>query len=75
MACEPGSADGRELTEAQHREAAAKLSRVRERLGLEPLQQGVHILDCHMRRTQDLLAERQEEFSALYRAWQEEHRS
>ncbi|MER5345531.1 hypothetical protein ABT030_35570 [Streptomyces mirabilis] len=48
---------------------------MRERLGLEPLQQGVHILDCHMRRTQDPLAEHQEEFSALYRAWQEEHRS
>lgn len=28
VACEPGSADGREMTEEQHREAAAKLGRV-----------------------------------------------
>ncbi|KUN57222.1 hypothetical protein AQJ46_48355 [Streptomyces canus] len=74
VACEPGSADGRELTEEQHREAAAKLSRVWERIGFEPFQDGVHILDCHLQRPQDLLAERQEEFTALCRAWRE-HRS
>ncbi len=74
VACEPGSADGRELTDAQHREAAAKLSRVWERIGFEPFQAGVHILDCHLQRPQDLLAERQEEFNALCRAWREHHR-
>jgi GNAT superfamily N-acetyltransferase len=73
VACEPGSADGRELTEAQHREAAAKLSRVWERIGFEPFQDGVYILDCHLQRPQDLLAERQEEFNALCRAWREHH--
>ncbi|MFJ9019323.1 hypothetical protein ACIRPU_04945 [Streptomyces sp. NPDC102259] len=40
VACEPGSADGRELTEGRHREAAAKLSRVWERIGFEPFQEG-----------------------------------
>ncbi|MGW1507228.1 hypothetical protein ACWCQW_54285 [Streptomyces mirabilis] len=74
VACEPGSAGGRELTEAEHREAAVKLGRVWERLGFEPFQQGLLILDCHLQRTQDFLAERQEEFSALRRAWQEKHR-
>ena len=74
VACEPGCADGRELTEDQHREAAAKLGRVWERIGFEPFQDGVHILDCHLQRPLDLLAERQEEFSALCRAWQAHHR-
>ncbi|EDY55654.1 MULTISPECIES: hypothetical protein [Streptomyces] len=74
VACEPGSADGREMTDGQHREAAAKLSRVWERIGFEPFQDGVHILDCHLQRPQDLLAERQEEFHALCRAWWEPHR-
>ncbi|MFF7888706.1 hypothetical protein ACH40F_47965 [Streptomyces sp. NPDC020794] len=74
MVCEPGSADGRELTEDQHREAAVKLGRVWEQLGFEPFQDGVHILDCHLQRPQDLLTERQEEFSALCRAWQAHHR-
>ncbi|MEV5785019.1 hypothetical protein AB0L42_29000 [Streptomyces sp. NPDC052287] len=69
MACEPGSADGRQLTEAQYREAALKLGRVWERIGFEPFQCGMHILDCYLQRPQDLLAECQGEFSALCRAW------
>ncbi|WP_406442738.1 hypothetical protein OHB00_41125 [Streptomyces sp. NBC_00631] len=73
VAYEPGSADGRESTEGQHREAAAKLSRVWERIGFAPFQDGVRILDCHLQRPQDLLAERQEEFNALCRAWREHH--
>ncbi|MFI6341026.1 hypothetical protein [Streptomyces sp. NPDC050535] len=74
VACEPGSADGRELTEDQHREAAAKLGRVWARVGFEPFQDGVHVLDCHLQRTEDLLAERRAEFSALCRTWQTHHR-
>ncbi|MET9037327.1 hypothetical protein ACWEQ3_29785 [Streptomyces mirabilis] len=74
VACEPGSADGRELTDARHREAATKLGRVWERIGFEPFQCGVHILDCHLQCTQDLLAERREEFNAQCRAWQAQHR-
>jgi hypothetical protein len=70
VACEPGSADSRELTEEQHREAAAKLGRVWERIGFEPFQNGVHILDCHLQRPQ----ERQQEFNALCHAWREHHR-
>ncbi|MFB9539709.1 MULTISPECIES: hypothetical protein [Streptomyces] len=62
------------MTEDQHREAAAKLGRVWERIGFEPFQEGVHILDCHLQRPQDLLDERQEEFNALCRAWREHHR-
>ncbi|WP_259294673.1 hypothetical protein [Streptomyces canus] len=40
---------------------------------MEPFQDGVHILDCHLQRRQDLLAERQQEFTALCRAWREHH--
>lgn len=69
VACEPGSADGRELTETQHREAAVKLAGVWERIGFTALRDGVHILDCYLQQPQDLLAERQEEFAALCRAW------
>jgi len=74
VACEPGSADGRELTDEKHREAAAKLGRVWARIGFESFADGVHILDCHLQRTEDILAERQEEFDALCRAWRESHR-
>ncbi|MFE9769449.1 hypothetical protein ACFYPC_33855 [Streptomyces sp. NPDC005808] len=74
VVCEPGSADGRELTADQHREAAVKLGGVWERIGFELFQDGVYVLDCHLQRTEDLLAERQGEFSALCRAWQDRHR-
>ncbi|MEU6277082.1 hypothetical protein ABZ871_32460 [Streptomyces populi] len=74
VACEPGSADGREMTEDQHREAVGKLGRVWERIGFEPFRNGVHILDCHLQHPQGLLAERQEEFGALCRAWRDHHR-
>ncbi|MFG2432563.1 hypothetical protein [Streptomyces sp. NPDC048590] len=67
--CEPGSADGREMAQEQHREAAAKLARGRSRIGFEPFQHGVHFLDCHLQRPLDLLAERQKEFIALCRPW------
>ncbi|WP_235438968.1 hypothetical protein [Streptomyces yangpuensis] len=69
VACEPGSADGRDLTEAQHGEAAAKLADTWSRIGFEPLADGVHILDCRLRRPHDLLAERQREFQELCGAW------
>ncbi|MFC8669019.1 hypothetical protein [Streptomyces sp. NPDC057199] len=73
VVCEPGSADGRELTADQDREAAAKLGRVWVQIGFEPFQDGVHVLDCHRQRPQDLLAERLEEFSALCSTWRESH--
>ncbi|MFD7057495.1 hypothetical protein ACFWBS_57960 [Streptomyces mirabilis] len=69
--CEPGSADGRELTYDQHREAAVKLGRVWEQLGFEPFQDGVHVLDCHLQRPQDLLAERQRDFGTLGNTWRQ----
>ncbi|MFD5814815.1 hypothetical protein [Streptomyces sp. NPDC127038] len=72
--CEPGSADGRELSQAEHREASTKLGHVWAKIGFQPFQDGVHVLDCHLQRTQDLLAERQEEFRARCRAWREHHR-
>ncbi|AOR36778.1 hypothetical protein BFF78_00145 [Streptomyces fodineus] len=75
VACQPGSADGREMTEEQHHEAAAKLGRLWATIGFEPFQDGVHILDCHLQRPQDLLTERQEEFTALCRSWREHRRS
>lgn len=75
VACEPGSADGRDLTGAQHREAAAKLAGTWSRIGFEPFADGVHILDCHLQRPHDLLVERQREFKELCRAWSDHHRS
>ncbi|MFI6283024.1 hypothetical protein [Streptomyces sp. NPDC050988] len=74
VACEPGSADGRQLTETQHREAAAKLAGTWSRIGFEPFADGVHILDCHLQRPHDLMAERRSEFSELCRAWRARHR-
>lgn len=71
--CEPGSADGREMTAEQHQEAAAKLAGLWSRIGFEPFQDGVHFLDCHLQRPLDLLAQRQEEFAALCRSWLEHH--
>ncbi|MEV7558936.1 hypothetical protein [Streptomyces sp. NPDC089795] len=55
-------AEGRDLTEAQHGEAAAKLADTWARIGFEPFADGVHILDCHLQRPHDLLMERQREF-------------
>lgn len=74
VACEPGSADDRDLTEAQHQEAAAKLASVWSRIGFEDFADGVHILDCHLQRPDDLLAERQREFSALCQTWRAQYR-
>lgn len=74
VACEPGSADGRELTADQHRDAAVKLGQLWQRIGFEPFQDGVHLLDCHLQRTEDLLAEQQGEFLALCQAWRSHHR-
>ncbi|KQW00046.1 hypothetical protein ASD08_47080 [Streptomyces sp. Root369] len=74
VACEPGWADGRELTADQHRDAAVNLGRVWQRFGFEPFQDGVHLLDCHLQRTEDLLAEQQGEFLALGQAWRSHHR-
>ncbi|MEU1502905.1 hypothetical protein [Streptomyces sp. NPDC005732] len=73
VVCEPGSADGRELSDAQHREASVKLGRVWETVGFVPFQAGVHVLDCHLQRPQDLLAERREGFRALCSAWRANH--
>ncbi|MDX3697563.1 hypothetical protein PV726_46735 [Streptomyces europaeiscabiei] len=69
VACEPGSAGGREMTEDQHRQAAAKLGRVWSTIGFEPFRDGAYLLDCHLQRPQDLLTERQQEFTALCTAW------
>ncbi|GHA69284.1 hypothetical protein GCM10010345_86010 [Streptomyces canarius] len=41
VACEPASADGREMTDEQHRQAAARLGRVWSTIGFEPSQDGV----------------------------------
>ncbi|MFD3480500.1 hypothetical protein [Streptomyces sp. NPDC058695] len=73
--CEPASADGRELSEAEHREASVKLGRVWETVGFVTFQDGVHVLDCHLQRPQDLLAQRKEDFRALCGSWRENHRS
>lgn len=73
VVCEPGDADGREMTDEQHREAAAKLGRLWSRIGFESFRQGVHFLDCHLRHPQDLLAERRKEFVALCRSWRDQH--
>ncbi|MER7001219.1 hypothetical protein [Streptomyces sp. NPDC000410] len=59
------------MTEVQHQEAAAKLSRVWSRIGFEPFQHDVHVLDCHLQRPLDLIAERQREFKALCQAWRD----
>ncbi|MCX4918930.1 hypothetical protein [Streptomyces sp. NBC_00687] len=47
------------------------LGRVWEKIGFTPFQDGVHVLDCHLQRTQDLLTERQEEFRVLCTAWRD----
>ncbi|WP_327722304.1 hypothetical protein OG381_48190 [Streptomyces sp. NBC_00490] len=73
VACEPGSADGREMSQAQHREAAAELGQMWSAIGFEPFQSGVYLLDCHLQRPQDLLTERQKEFTALCSAWRQIH--
>ncbi|WP_432190423.1 hypothetical protein [Streptomyces sp. Tue6028] len=73
VACEPGSADGRELTEDEQREATAKLGRVWEQIGFGPLRDGVHILDCHLQGPQALLAERRQDYARLCRAWRAHH--
>ena len=65
MVCEPGPADGRELTDAEHEVARRKLTEVWTRCGFVPFQDGIHMLDCHLQRTQNLLNERVEEFKAL----------
>ncbi|WP_438306781.1 hypothetical protein ACSHXN_45410 (plasmid) [Streptomyces sp. HUAS TT11] len=62
------------MTEEQHQEAAAKRAGVWSRLGFEPFEDSVHVLDCHLQHTQDLPARRQEEFAALCRSWYDPHR-
>jgi hypothetical protein len=42
-----------------------------EQLGFEPFQDGVHVLDCHLQRPQDLLAERQRDFGTLGNTWRQ----
>ncbi len=73
VACEPASADGREMTHEQHRQAAAKLGQLWSTIGFEPFQDGVHILDCHLQRTEDLLIACQQEFIELCRSWHTQH--
>ncbi|MCX4855691.1 hypothetical protein OG426_44155 [Streptomyces canus] len=51
-----------------------KVGRVWQRIGFEPFQDGVHLLDCHLQWTEDLLAEQQGEFLALCQAWRSHHR-
>ncbi|MFF3313615.1 hypothetical protein [Streptomyces sp. NPDC002952] len=69
--CEPGSAADREMSQAEHQEASVKLGHVWEQIGFQPFRDGVHVLDCHLQRTQDLLTQRQAEFRALCSAWRE----
>ncbi|WP_330342682.1 hypothetical protein [Streptomyces sp. NBC_00557] len=73
VACEPGSADDREMTEEQHRQAAVKLGQLWSTIGFQPFQDGVHFLDCHLQHPHDLLAARQQEFTELCRSWHEQH--
>ncbi|MFD9484096.1 hypothetical protein [Streptomyces sp. NPDC059991] len=73
VVCEPGSADGRELTEDQHTETKAKLAGVWAKIGFTPFQDGVHVLDCHLQRPLDLMAERQREFRAHCAQWRRQH--
>ncbi|MFP8959028.1 hypothetical protein ACLIYP_00360 [Streptomyces nanhaiensis] len=71
VVCEPGSADGREMTETEHAAARRKLAAVWARCGFVPFHDGIHLLDYHLQRPQDLLAERLEEFTALGTAWRD----
>lgn len=71
VVCEPGSADGREMTETEHAAARRKLAAVWARCGFVPFRDGIHFLDCHLQRPQDLLVERLEEFTALGAAWRD----
>ncbi|UXX97394.1 hypothetical protein N7U49_47170 [Streptomyces sp. AD2-2] len=58
-----------QASEAQHREAAATLGRMCSAISFEHFPDGVYLLDCNLQRPQDLLTERQEEFTALCSAW------
>ncbi|MGW1641547.1 hypothetical protein [Streptomyces lavendulae] len=69
VVCQPAPADGRKLSKAQSREAEAKLAATWARIGFTPFRSDIHILDCHLRRPQDLLAERQNDLKSLSRAW------
>lgn len=48
------------------------LGRVWWRIGFEPFQDGVRLLDCHAQRTEDLLAE-QQGICVLRQAWRKHH--
>jgi GNAT superfamily N-acetyltransferase len=69
VVCEPGSADGREMTEAQHQAARRKLAAVWAQIGFNPFRDGIYYLDCHLQDPLDLLAARRDEFTALCRSW------
>ncbi|MEU6868625.1 hypothetical protein ABZ924_36260 [Streptomyces sp. NPDC046876] len=69
VACQPAPADGRKLSKAQRREAEAKLAATWSRIGFTLFRSDIHILDCHLQRPLDLLAERQSDLKALSRAW------
>ncbi|MER6273605.1 hypothetical protein ACFY0B_44270 [Streptomyces sp. NPDC001797] len=48
VVCEPGSADGRELTDDQSSEAAVKLECVWERGGFEPFRDDRYVMDRYL---------------------------
>ncbi|MFJ5032374.1 hypothetical protein ACIQB5_30630 [Streptomyces sp. NPDC088560] len=42
-------------------------------IGFQSFQDGVHFLDCHLKRLQGLLAARQQEFTELCHSWRKQH--
>ncbi|KIF05582.1 hypothetical protein PL81_12395 [Streptomyces sp. RSD-27] len=69
VVCQPAPADGRKLSKGERREAEVKLAQTWSRIGFAPFRDATHFLDCHRKRPQDLLAERQSDLEALSRAW------
>jgi hypothetical protein len=69
VVCEPGDAEGRDLTPVQHREAAAKLAALWTKIGFSSYEGAVWFLDCHLQQTQDLLDARLQEFGDRCRAY------
>ncbi|MFJ3841764.1 hypothetical protein ACIPY6_40540 [Streptomyces sp. NPDC090054] len=67
--CQPAPADGRKLSKTGRREAEVKLAETWSRIGFIPFRNDTYFLDCHLKRTQDLLAERQSDLEALSHAW------
>lgn len=70
VVCEPGSAEGqREQSDADLAQARVKLAAVWAKIGFEPFREGVHVLDCHLQKPEDLLQARLKEFSEMRSSW------